>query len=330
MVRESSLLVSNGAAMTIRLALRRGMRVVNRAMRLWFIFYAALTLAAILPAAALMTIAFHSLGHSAWAEQLGRNLDIEWIGELIAAYGELPIQPVMMAAIAVFAISALVHIFLLGGAIEIFAKRQWFSAALFFGGCGRNFWRLFRLALYCLILLAAVYGINAGLAATSEKIWGQGSEATPLIHWIRFRAAFVLLLIGVVNLVFDYTAIHLVAEDSRKPLRSMWRSCRLVWSNFGRIAGLAGVLWGITLMVTIASIGITQAFPQRSVGAVLLLLLVRQALVLGRIWTRLLFYASQCEMYDAARTYAACRGERELNLAQDILNTVSYAGKTTP
>jgi hypothetical protein len=316
--------------MTIRLALRRGMRVVNRAMRLWFIFYAALTLAAILPAAALMTIAFHSLGHSAWAEQLGRSLDIEWIGELISAYGALPMRPAMMAAIGVFAISALVHIFLLGGAIEIFAKRLWFSAAVFFGGCGRNFWRLFRLTLYCLILLAAVFGIHNGLVAVGEKIWGKGSEATPLIHWSWFRTAFEMLLIGLVNLVFDYTAIHLVAEDSRQPLRSMWRSCRLVWSNFGRIAGLAGVLWGIALVVTIASIGITQAFPQRSVGAVLVLLLVRQLLVLGRIWSRLLFYASQCEMYDAARTDAAWRGERELNLAQDILNAVSYAGKTTP
>jgi hypothetical protein len=34
------------------------------------------------------------------------------------------------------------------------------------------------------------------------------------------------------------------------------------------------------------------------VGVVLLLLLVRQAMVLGRIWWRLLFYACQCEMYD--------------------------------
>ena len=294
--------------MTIGLALRRGMRVVNRAMRLWFIFYAALTLAAILPVAALMTIAFHSLGHSAWAEQLGRSLDIEWIGELIAAYGALPVQPVMMAAMGVFAISALVHIFLLGGAIEIFAKRQWFSAAVFFGGCGRNFWRLFRLTLYCLILLAAVFGIHAGLAAIGDKIWGQGSEATPLVHWSWFRAAFELLLIGLVNLIFDYTAIHVVADDSRKPLRSMWRSSRLVWSNFGRIAGLSAVLWGIALVLTIASIGITQVFPQRSVGAVLVLLLVRQALVVGRIWSRLLFYASQCEMYDAARTDTAWRG----------------------
>lgn len=284
--------------MTIRLALRRGMRVVNRTKRLWFIFYAALTLAAALPAAALMTIAFQSLGHSAWAEQLGRRLDIEWIGELIAAYGALPVGPVVVAVMGVFAISAVAHLFLLGGAIEIFARRQWFSAALFFGGCGRNFWRLFRLALYCLILLAAVVGINAGLAAIGEKIWGKGSEATPLIHWGWFRAAVILLLLGFLNLIFDYTAIHLVAEDSRKAFRSIWRSCRLVWTNFGRTVGLAAVLWAIMLALMTAYSGIMQLFPQRSVGAVLVLLLAQQVMVLGRIWSRLLFYASQCEMYD--------------------------------
>jgi hypothetical protein len=284
--------------MTIGLALRRGMRAVNRSKRLWFIFYAALTLAAVLPAAALTTIAFQSLGHSAWAEQLGRRLDLEWIGELMASYGAFPAGPVMAAVMGVFAISILVHLFLLGGAIEVFARRQWFSAALFFGGCGRNFWRLFRLAMYCLVPLAAVVGINIGLRALGEKIWGQGLEATPLIHWDWFRAAVVLLLLGLLNLIFDYTAIQLVAEDSRKSFRSIWRSCRLVWRNFGRTAGLAVVLWAVMLVLIAAYFGISQFFPQRTLGAVLLLLLVRQMTVLGRIWSRLLFYASQCEMYD--------------------------------
>jgi hypothetical protein len=298
MVRGSDFLVSDGAAMTIGLALRRGMRVVNRTRRLWFIFYAALTLLAVLPAAALMTIAFQSLGHSAWAEQMGRRLDLEWIGELMAAYGEMPVGPVMAAAIGIFVISILVHLFLVGGAIEMFSRRQWFSAALFFGGCGRNFWRLFRLALYCLVLLAAIYGINAGLVAIGNKIWGNGSEAAPLIHWSWFRAAASLLLLGLVNLIFDYTAIQLVAGDSRKAFRSIWGTCRLLWFNFGRIAGLAAALWAIMALQIAAYFGVSQLFPQRTLAAVLALLLVRQAMVLARIWSRLVFYASQCEMAD--------------------------------
>jgi hypothetical protein len=298
MVRELGVLVPDGAAMTIRLALRRGMHVVNRSKRLWLIFYAALTLAAILPAAALMTIAFESLGHSAWAEQLGRRLDLEWIGELMATYGELPIGPVMAAAIGVLAISMLAHIFLMGGALEMFTRRQWFTAALFFGGCGRNFWRLFRLALYCLVLLAAVVGINIGLAAIGEKIWGRGSEATPVIHWIWFRAAVMIALLGSLNLIFDYAAIYLVAEDSRKAFRSIWRACGFLWRNCGRTAGLAALLWAIWVWLIAAYFGISQLFPQHTLVAVLVLLLVRQLMVLGRIWSRLLFYATQCEMYD--------------------------------
>ncbi|MGC9946883.1 MAG: hypothetical protein ABSF64_10990 [Bryobacteraceae bacterium] len=278
---------------------------MNRTKRLWFIFYAALTLAAVLPAAALMTIAFQSLGHSAWAEQLGRRLDMEWIGELIAAYGGMPMGLAVAAMAGVLAISALVHVFLLGGAIEMFAKRQWFSAGVFFGGCGRNFWRLFRLALYCLIPLAAVVGINIGLAAIGEKIWGKGSEAAPLIYWSWFRAGVMLLLLGFVNMVFDYTAIRLVADDSRKAFRGMWRTFRFVWTHLARTAGLAVVLWAVMLGLVAAYFGISQMFSQQSVGAVLLLLLVRQVLVIGRIWSRLLFYASQCEMYDGLAAAAA-------------------------
>jgi len=295
--------------MTISLALRRGIRVVNRSKRLWFIFYAVLTLAALIPAAALTAIAFQSLGHSAWAEQLGRSLDLEWIGELIASYDAMPIWPVVAAVAGVVAISAIAHLFLLGGAIETFARRQWFSAALFFGGCGRNFWRIFRLALYCLILIAAVYGVNAGLAAIGEKIWGKGSEATPLVHWSWFRAAVILTLLGLVNLVFDYTAIRLVAEDSRQPFRGLWRSCRLLFANFGRTAGLAAVLWAIMLLLIAVYFGISQLFAQRTLAAVFVLLLVRQAMVLARIWSRLLFYSSQCEMYDGIAPAAVVRQE---------------------
>jgi hypothetical protein len=284
--------------MTILLALRRGIHAVNRSQRLWFIFYAVTTLAALLPAAALTAIAFESVGHSAWAEQLGRSLDLEWIAELMESYGEMPMGPVVAAAIGVLAISLLAHLFLLGGAIETFSRRQCFSAALFFGGCGRNFWRLFRLALYCLILLAAAVGINTGLAAIGEKIWGAGSEAAPLIHWSWFRAAVMLLLAGLLNLIFDYAAIHLVAEDSRKAFRSIWGSCRLVWRHFRRTTGLAAAMWTIMLVTLAAYFGVAQLFPQRSLGLVLGLLLVRQAMVLTRIWSRLLFYAGQCEMYD--------------------------------
>lgn len=287
--------------MTIRLALRRGLRAVSRAPRMWFIFYTALTLAAMLPAAVVTTIAFQSLGQSAWAEELGRRLDLEWIGELMAAYGGMPSGPIMAALVAAALISVMVHLFLLGGAIETFVRRQWFSAALFFGGCGRNFWRLFRLAIYCLIPLAAVVGINIGLSNIGDKIWGKGSEAAPLIHWSWLNAAVTLLLLGFVNAIFDYTAIHLVAEDRRKAFRGMWRSFRFVWRHVGRVAGLAAVLWAIALAVLTIYFGVSKLFPQHSVGVVLLLLFVRQAFVLARIWSRLLFYASQYEVYDAAQ-----------------------------
>jgi hypothetical protein len=285
--------------MSILLALRRGMRALNRAKRLWFIFYAALTLAAVLPAAAFLAIAFQSLGHSTWAAQLGRSFDLEWIGELLAQYGGMPADPVLPVLAGIFLISAIIHLFLLGGAIEMFARRQWFSAASFFRGCGRNFWRLFRLALYSLILLAAALGVRAGLAAIGRKLWGEGSVAAPLIYWSWFYTAVTLLLLGVVHLIFDYAAIRLVAQDSRQAWRGLWRACRFVWRHFGPVARLVAALWIILLALTAIYFGISKLFVQTSVAAVLVLLIVRQAAVLARIWSRLLFYSSQCEMYDA-------------------------------
>jgi hypothetical protein len=295
---ERAILASNGAAMSVSTSLRRGVYAANRAKKLWLIFYAALTLAAAIPVAGLMGVVFASLGHSAWAEQLGRSLDIEWIGELIAAYGAMPAQPFMAEMVGALAISSLLHVFLLGGALDLFVARQHFGAADFFAACGRYFWRLFRLALYSLIAYGIVMGLGAALAAIGDKVWGEGSEAAPLIHFGWFRAALVLLLLGLVNLIFDYASIRLVAENGRKPFRLALGSFRFVWRHFGATSRLAAALWAIKLAIVAVYFGVSRLLPQASMGPVVLLLLVRQVTVLARIWSRLLFVASQAEMYD--------------------------------
>jgi len=103
---------------------------------------------------------------------------------------------------------------------------------------------------------------------------------------------------GLVSLVFDYSAIRLVAEDSRHVVRAMLASCNLVWRCPGRTTGLHLALWAMALPV-IAFLALSHRAPQTSLLMVLALFPIRQAAVVCKAGARLLFYAGQGAMYES-------------------------------
>ena len=285
--------------MTILQALRAAIRALNGRKRLWFWFYGVTTIWALAVAAPAIGLLFVSLGESAWAERMAGNFDLQSIGELAAQHGALPFLPLAVTLVGVFAISAIAHLFLMGGAIQIFCSREEFTLGGFFQGCGRHFWRFVRLALVSVLFYAAVWGVNAGLARIGDKIWGEGSLAAPLVYWGWGSTAVLLALLGLVGLIFDYARIGLVAADSRKALRGAMGAARFVFANFRRTAGLYIVVWAIALTVYAAYFGLSRVVAQTSLAWVLLLFVIRQAMVLAKSWTQLLFCASGVEMYVA-------------------------------
>ena len=265
-----------------------------------FVFYAATTAAALLITAPLMAIALGSLGESAWAHEMTGNLDIAWLSELYAQHGVAPLTPVLMVLPIVGAISVLVYLFLLGGALQVMATGE-----SFFAGCARNFWRILKLALISVLFYGAALFVYGRVRGIGEKIWGEGSEATPLAHWGWFGAAVLMLLMALVNLVFDYARMHAVAGDQRKAWRATFAGLQMVMRNPGRTGGLYVLVCAIALACFAAYLGISQLVAQTSLALVLLLFVLRQAMVAAKVWSRLLFYSAGLEMYGAIRPVPA-------------------------
>lgn len=272
------------------------MGTLSRSGRVVFAFYAAPTLAALLITAPVFAIGYQSLGDSAWAHEMTRNLDVSWLAEMFAAYGAVPWAPVTAILIGAAAISAVVYLFLLGGALQVFCTGE-----PFFAGCGRNFWRMVRLTLVSLVFYAGAWVVYRRVAAVGRSIWGQGSEAGPLIHWNWFSAALCLCLLALVNLVFDYARVMLVIDDQKKTVRATIAAWRFVWRNFGRTAGVYSVVCAIAALCLAAYLGISHSFAQSSMALIILLLVVRQLMVMVKIWSRLLFCTTAIEMYTALR-----------------------------
>ena len=283
--------------MTITEALRLGIRAIFIRKRMWLLFYALTTIWAAAAVAPVMALLFALLGQSAWAARMAANFDLQFIAELIFGKGPLALNTLMVSAVAVFIVAAVAHLFLLGGAIQLFCGREPFSFTTFFHGCGRHFWRFVRLALVSAPFYVVVVIASRALNGLGNKIWGEGSVETPLIYWGWFRTALVLALLGLVNLAFDYARIRLVSDDSRKAIRGAMAAVRLVFQNFRRTAGLYVAVWMILVVILVAYRGMAGLLAQPTLGIVFVLFLVRQVTVLGRIGVQLLFYSSQSELY---------------------------------
>jgi hypothetical protein len=296
---EPAVLDADGAAMTIRNAFGEGARSLRRAPRVCWIFYAATTAPALIVAAVLLAIAQTGLGNSAWTHALGANLDASWISEMTAQYGGMlvaPLPALMMGGLGIFAV---VYILLLGGALEALC-----AGGRFWAGCGAHFWRLVRLAVFAAICAVPVMILNALLNKVGEKAWGEGSAEAPLIYWAWFRHAVLYGLLGLVNLAFEYGAIRLVMEDSRKAWRALMAAFRLIARHPGKTIGLYLLLSIVLLLVVVTGFAVSRLVPQTTVAAVLLLFLFQQAAVLSKIWIWLLFFPAQAAMWESIREVA--------------------------
>lgn len=285
-------------AKTAMAAIFGGLRTVSHAKRLavlLWVFFLLIAGSAATPAAAVIA---RSLGHSKWTEELLRGLDPSWVAEtLFDTHGCVaPAVPVVFGL--TLAMVLIGHLLIAGGAIAVFTSDdRHYTAARFFEGCGRYFWRFFRLFLLSLILCGIALLINSVLKALQQAIWGEGMVETPVFYSTRIRICLLVFLLVVVGMVTDYARIRLVVEPGRSAIRAMSWSIKFVLRNFGRCLLIWIVLMLLGAVLYLLYGRIAALAPQGSLGGALLLAGIQQVYVMSRLWLRLVFWASQAEMY---------------------------------
>ena len=284
------------------LAVGRGVKAVCGAWRMPLVFWfwnVAFAVAVVAPLAALLA---RDLGHSLYAREMLASFDLQWLMEFVRKTRGWPAA--MLGPLALVAAGGylLVSTFLAGGAITIFAApERRYVPAVFYQGCGRNFGRLFRLLLWSGVCYAVVFGINGGLSRLGQRLWRDSMEQKPVLLYGWLCAALVLLLFLFVNMVFDYAKIRLVAEDSRKSLRAALGSFRLVGRHLGRTSLTYALVTLAAVLLLVVYAPLCGAIPRGRGYWLLLVLLLQQAYVFLRLGVRLLFFASQTEVYLSLR-----------------------------
>ncbi len=282
--------------------LHSAVRRVARVPRLWLVYYITTLLFALAAALPLAALLFTNLGHTLWAEGMLANFDMGWFAEFAYKTGGWPGASYGPGAMVLAGGFFLLATFLAGGAITIFAAAHGgYDAGAFWAACGRNFGRLLRLGIVagvCYAVVMAAYGWSGSL---QQSLFRNSMLERPvaLFGWGRTAVAALVLLF--VNMIADYARVRLVVDDSRRALRAFFGSFGFVLRNFGAAAGLYALAMLVLAVLAAAGHFATRATPQTAAGWLILLALLQQAFILGRIWAKLLFYAGETGVYQALR-----------------------------
>lgn len=162
-----------------------------------------------------------------------------------------------------------VWLFLAGGLIDRYARDRATRAFGFFGACGGLFPRFLRLA----VIQALTYGVVVRTVAVSRAS----------------IAAFVAI-----GLVFDYAKVRLVVEDRRSAVGAIGAALAFLKRN----VVAAAVMYAIELALFVA---VAAAFRSIAGGEWNVTAIVY---IGARLWTRLLFWASETTLFQSRLAHA--------------------------
>jgi hypothetical protein len=291
--------------MAVFKALGSGVRSTGRRVRILADLWIINVVFAALVAAPFFLLLQADLGHSD-AGFKASPLDFLMLGDLSYKYQDA--SPVFLGGFLVpLVLFGALYVFLNGGIVGRLVDRDGPSRLRdFLADCGKYFWRFLRLFLLSLPFYAVALGLvlnllKAALRPLKEGAWTE----LPVVIASNTELLAGLLLLTLVQLVFDYARIAVVTDDDPKVLHALGQGFRFLGGRFFRA-------WGLYLLIALGFVAGTVVYfavDHRIPGEGLLFLAAglawMQIYVLFRIWTKMLFFAAQAEYFRLGRPEAA-------------------------
>ena len=189
--------------------------------------------------------------------------------------------------------------FLVGGIIDRLARQRRVASVGFFAACGTFFFRFCRLGLLAgvayWILFATIHGwlFDDLYAFATEDL---AVERTAFVIRMALYATFALLLLPI-NMVFDYAKVRAVVEDRRSMVGAVLAATRFIRRRPGATVGLYLLNGG--LFIAVVATYALAAPGANDTGSMWLSFGAGQAYVVARLFTKLVFYASQTAFFQS-------------------------------
>ena len=299
-----------------------GMRRVNHAPALLAAVW-AMTLIVSLPLALAIrgTLARH-LGRSVAADTAASGINYDWMQEFsgqatglgatfspaITGFGAvignlsafMDNEPPPIAVLGAGSVYVVLWIFLAGGIIDRYAGDRATGLSRFISVSGAFFWRLGRLGVVQWIIYACLFGvIHPTLFDRLYPLFTQDVAIERTAFLIRvFLYLVFAVLVALAIMVFDYAKVRTVVEDRQSVLGAIHAALDFLRHHLA--AGVVLFLANVALLV--AAIGVYGVIAPEAGNAGIRLLIglaVSQLYVVGRLWVKLVFWASETALFQS-------------------------------
>jgi hypothetical protein len=230
-----------------------------------------------------------------------------FLKEWITGFEFRPAFGLLMLLLLIY---TLVSTFLAGGFISAYAQERSLTIKEFLAKASIYFGRFFRLFLILVILFYVVALLidllNRGIMGATAT---SPSEMTPFVFYM-IRNVVVFFVLAILVTCIDYAKIRLVVDDRWSAIGAFGTGFKFTFTNFGKTFPLLLllVLIGVVLM---ALYGVLEnLLPQTGYWTIVLVFILQQLYMIGRICLKGLFYASQTVLFSgiAAEQHTAQAG----------------------
>jgi hypothetical protein len=301
-------------------AWRDGMRRVNRAPAILLGVWLLTLLVSVPLAAAVRAMLADHLGSSLAAESAASGVNYDWMQEFgdqatgigvtfrptiigfgavldnLSAFLDNSARPVVIVGAASAYI--VLWIFLEGGILDRYARDRATRPAGFFAASGVFFFRFLR--------LAAVQWLTYALIFNVVHKWLFDEFYPRLIHDITVeRTAFFVrvALVAALTTIFDYAKVRAVVEDRGSMIGAIRAAVGFIARHAAATTGLFLVNFAMFIAV-VAAYGMVAPGVWRAGLMTWIAFGIGQAYLLGRLWVKLVFWASETALFQSRLAHA--------------------------
>ena len=270
-------------------SIREGLRTAARHPGLVCLLWAWYGLLALVPVLPAWTWWNRVLGYSPEAASVLKRFDLGVFRDLTFSEAVSGTSLLAGAAAVVAAIAFVSSAFAFGGMLEVFESegdRRSFMHRFFRGG-GHFFWRFFRLALVAGVCLVVATGAVSALmtgatAPMSESEWEPAGYLASLAS-----IAALIVVAALFLLALDYARIRVARDDTRSMLKAYAVGLSFVLRRLVPAYGIAIPFIGALAVLAGLYVAYETNAPAAGTwGSIALLILIQQAVVVGRVFLR--------------------------------------------
>ena len=206
-------------------------------------------------------------------------------------FGKLP--PVVLGAVAIY---LLLHTFVLSAAVSSLHLNPGGGSTRGFLRNGADFFgRFLRLSVLALLLYWCLRQLLIPLDGWVDSYSAAAATEVTGFYLSLTRYFLVLVLVLLLDLILDYARIKVVLEDRTSILLAVLAAARFCERNFLGATGLYLLLACFTLVWSGLYLGFDTLAGDDSWGGILVLFLVQQIHMLGRMALKLLGFGAQIQ-----------------------------------